>query len=95
MGFAGCIRVGDIRIGGLSGIFKPDDYECGFYERQPFNDSHSRSIYHVRRYNIYRLLQLTGPMDIFMSHDWPRGIAYYGNHQQLTTWKPFLLREVR
>ncbi len=32
---------------------------------------------------VYRLMQLQQPVDIFLSHDWPTGIARYGNMQQL------------
>lgn len=32
---------------------------------------------------VYRLMQLQQSVDIFLSHDWPTGIARYGNMQQL------------
>ena len=44
---------------------------------------------------MYRLKQLQQPLDIFLSHDWPRGIANHGNLQQLLSKKAFLRAEVR
>lgn len=34
------------------------------------------------------------PIDIFMSHDWPRGIYYYGSTKELLRKKKFLRQEV-
>jgi hypothetical protein len=38
-----------------------------------------RSVYHVREVEVFKLAQLTGHIDIMLSHDWPRGIAMYGD----------------
>lgn len=35
-----------------------------------------------------------GGIDIFISHDWPAGIAHYGNKAALVGHKPFLEREI-
>lgn len=40
------------------------------------------------------LLKLKQPMDIFLSHDWPRKIYHYGNKQQLLKTKSFFRQEV-
>lgn len=53
-----------------------------------------RSAYHIRELEVYRLLQIHRPLDIFLSHDWPRGIANFGNKAQLFRAKPFLQKEV-
>ena len=53
-----------------------------------------RSAYHIRELDIYRLLQIHRPLDVFLSHDWPRGIAHHGNKAQLFRAKPFLRQEV-
>lgn len=53
-----------------------------------------RSAYHVRELDVYRLLQIHRHLDVFVSHDWPRGIANFGNKAQLFRAKPFLQREV-
>ncbi|TPX57380.1 hypothetical protein PhCBS80983_g03869 [Powellomyces hirtus] len=94
LGFAGVVKFGGLRICGLSGIYKKHDYDSGYFERQPFNDSHSRSVYHVRKFNVYRLAQIARPLDIMVSHDWPRGIAMHGNTRALVHTKPFLAGEI-
>ncbi len=53
-----------------------------------------RSAYHIRELDVYRLLQMHRPLDVFLSHDWPRGIAHHGNKAQLFRAKPFLRQEV-
>jgi lariat debranching enzyme len=57
LGHAGVINFGGLRIGGLSGIFKPKDYATGHFERPPYTDSTMRSAYHVRDLEVYRLLK--------------------------------------
>ncbi|KAI9093725.1 lariat debranching enzyme, C-terminal domain-containing protein [Phlyctochytrium arcticum] len=94
LGFAGVVKFGGLRIGGMSGIYKKHDYDRGYYERQPFSEAHSRSIYHLRKFNVFRMAQITEPMDIMLSHDWPRGIAFHGNTRALLQAKPFLAGEV-
>lgn len=39
-------------------------------------------------------LKLKQPMDIFLSHDWPRSIYHYGNKKQLLKTKSFFRQEV-
>ncbi|MCO5588669.1 hypothetical protein L7F22_042628 [Adiantum nelumboides] len=94
LGCAGVIRFGGLRIGGLSGIFKPHDYRTGHHERAPYNESELRSIYHVREYDVVKLLQIEDPLDIFISHDWPRGVAKLGDVGTLLKFKPFLEEQV-
>ena len=40
------------------------------------------------------LLKLKQPMDIFLSHDWPRSIYHYGDKKQLLKTKSFFRQEV-
>ncbi|KAH7689830.1 lariat debranching enzyme protein [Dioscorea alata] len=94
LGFAGVVKFGDIRIGGLSGIFKQNHYSLGHFERPPYNESDIRSIYHVREYDVLKLMQIEEPIDIFISHDWPLGITEYGNWKKLLREKPFFKEEV-
>ena len=49
----------------------------------------------MREYDVKKLLQLEGAIDIFVSHDWPEGITQYGNVQQLLRHKPYFKDEVR
>lgn len=95
LGFAGVVKFGDIRIGGLSGIYNRHHYHLGHYERPPYNDNDIRSVYHVREYDVHKLLQVDEPIDIFMSHDWPIGITDYGNYKELIRLKPHFEKEIQ
>lgn len=89
LGCAGVVNFGGLRLAGLSGIYKSYSYQKGHHEKPPYNENDKRSVYHVREQEILRLLQISNPIDIFISHDWPQGILNYGNKQQLFNRKPF------
>ncbi|KAL1920001.1 uncharacterized protein VTP21DRAFT_1147 [Calcarisporiella thermophila] len=94
LGFSGVVRFGGLRIGGLSGIYKANHHHQGYFERMPYSEGDMRSIYHVRRYEIEKLLKIREPLDVFLSHDWPQGIEQHGNLQRLLRGKPFFRKEV-
>nr|CAD7437410.1 unnamed protein product [Timema bartmani] len=94
MGYAGIVNVAGVRIGGLSGIYKGHDYMKGHYEKPPYSEETKRSAYHVRNLEVFRLKQVKSPIDIFLSHDWPRGVYHHGNIKQLLKHKPFFEDEV-
>ncbi|KAF9662036.1 hypothetical protein SADUNF_Sadunf18G0011300 [Salix dunnii] len=95
LGFAGVIKFGNIRIGGLSGIYNARSYRTGHHERAPYNESTIRSVYHVREYDVLKLMQVEEPIDIFLSHDWPVGITDCGNWKQLARYKPHFEKEIQ
>ncbi|KAK8854940.1 hypothetical protein IAR55_003679 [Kwoniella newhampshirensis] len=95
LGAAGSVYVDGLRIVGASGIYKDHDYNKGHFETVPYNTSTLRSIYHIRQYDVAKLMQLT-PSDktIFLSHDWPISIAKHGDTGALLRRKPFFRDEV-
>ncbi|KAG8943564.1 hypothetical protein FRC04_002789 [Tulasnella sp. 424] len=57
LGAAGVVQFNGIRVAGLSGIYKSHDYRIGHYESLPYDQGSMRSIYHVRQYDVQRMLQ--------------------------------------
>ncbi|XP_071112185.1 lariat debranching enzyme B-like [Haliotis cracherodii] len=94
LGYGGIVQVGGIRIGGLSGIYKGKDFQRGHFERPPYNDSTKRSVYHVRNLEVFRFKQISRPIDIFLSHDWPRGVYHFGDVNGLVRQKSFFKDEI-
>ncbi|KAG9040932.1 hypothetical protein FS837_012943 [Tulasnella sp. UAMH 9824] len=83
LGAAGVVQFNGIRIAGLSGIYKDHDYARGHDETIPYNLSSMRSVYHVRQYDVQRIMQLSPLVDVCLSHDWPHTIERYGDHKDL------------
>ncbi|KAK4048773.1 lariat debranching enzyme [Microbotryomycetes sp. JL201] len=103
LGYAGCLLVdGWLRIAGASGIWKQHDFTKGHFETVPYDNSTIRSVYHIRQYEVARLLQASlellknhGPrVDVFLSHDWPLGIEQHGDTAGLIREKPFFKQEI-
>ncbi|CAI8056500.1 Lariat debranching enzyme [Geodia barretti] len=94
LGRAGVVRCGGLRIAGLSGIYKEGDYRKGTFERPSFSEGTKRSVYHVRSCDVFRLKQISGHVDIGLSHDWPLGIYHHGNKAQLLRKKPYFAEEM-
>ncbi|KAG8162490.1 hypothetical protein KVR01_008255 [Diaporthe batatas] len=93
MGAANVLRVGPLRIAGLSGIWKGFDYRKPHLERLPFSRDDIKSFYHVREFDVRRLLQIKEQVDVGLSHDWPRGIEKHGDVQQLYRTRPMWKEE--
>uniref|UniRef100_A0A7N0V0Q8 Lariat debranching enzyme C-terminal domain-containing protein n=1 Tax=Kalanchoe fedtschenkoi TaxID=63787 RepID=A0A7N0V0Q8_KALFE len=94
LGFSGVVKFGNVRIGGLSGIYNRHHYHLGHYERPPYNENDIRSIYHVREYDVHKLMQVKERIDIFLSHDWPVGITDHGNKSELLRYKSYFAEEI-
>ncbi|XP_068967001.1 lariat debranching enzyme isoform X3 [Bombus flavifrons] len=95
LGYASVITIGGIRIAGLSGIYKSQHWMQGHHEKPPYTENTIRSVYHIRNLEIFRLKQLTGNIDIFLSHDWPSGITKYGDENVLLKEKPFFKNDIK
>ena len=83
LGAANVIRVGPLRIAGMSGIWKGYDYRKPHHERLPFSRDDVKSIYHVREIDTRKLLQFRSQVDVGISHDWPRGVEWKGDYRTL------------
>ncbi|XP_046854974.1 lariat debranching enzyme B-like [Xenia sp. Carnegie-2017] len=94
LGYSGVVNFGGMRIVGLSGIYKYHDYHKGHHERPPFTQDTVRSIYHVRSLDVFKLKLLSKPVNIGLSHDWPKGVYHYGNLNELYRWKRYLQKEI-
>ncbi|KAK2585305.1 hypothetical protein KPH14_009989 [Odynerus spinipes] len=94
LGYANVITVGGIRIAGISGIYKSHDWMQGHHEKPPYTKSTIRSVYHIRNLEIFRLKQISGNIDIFLSHDWPSGVTKYGDENKLLKGKPYFKTDI-
>lgn len=83
LGAANVLRFGDLRIAGLSGIWKGYNYNKPHFERLPYDADDVKSAYHVREVDVRKLLLLRDQVDVGLSHDWPRGVEWKGDHQAL------------
>jgi lariat debranching enzyme len=88
MGAANVVCLGGLRIAGMSGIWKGIDYRKSHFERLPFSYGDVRSFYHVREFDVRKLLQIREQVDVGISHDWPRGIERHGDERWLFKNKP-------
>lgn len=94
LGASGCVRFGDLRVAGLSGIFKAGDFTRP-YSRPPYTTpGELKGAYHVRELDVAKLSCLSGRIDAFVSHDWPTGVAAHGDAPALCRSKPFLKDEL-
>ncbi|KFY75008.1 hypothetical protein V499_05027 [Pseudogymnoascus sp. VKM F-103] len=95
MGAANVMRLGPLRISGMSGIWKGYNYNKSHHERLPYNQDDIKSIYHIRELDVRKLLQVRTQVDIGISHDWPRAIENHGNAKALWRMKPDFEKESR
>lgn len=88
MGAANVLRLGPIRIAAMSGIWKGYNYNKNHHERLPYNQNDIKSMYHIREFDVRKLLQIRTQVDVGISHDWPRAIEKHGNARELWRMKP-------
>lgn len=93
MGAANILRVGPLRIAGLSGIWKWHDYTKPHMERLPFGGGDIKSFYHVREFDVRKLLQVREQVDVGLSHDWPRRVEMHGDTARLYKLRPMWREE--
>ncbi len=95
LGAANVIRVGPLRVAGLSGIWKGHDYNKPHHERLPYSQNDLKSIYHVRELDARKLLQIKTQVDVGISHDWPRGVEWMGDWKALFAKKDLFEADAR
>lgn len=83
LGAANVVRFGDLRVAGLSGIWKGYNYNKPHFERLPYTADEIKSLYHVREIDVRKLLLLRSQVDVGISHDWPRAVEWLGDHKAL------------
>ncbi|EKG19463.1 Lariat debranching enzyme [Macrophomina phaseolina MS6] len=83
MGAANVLRLGPLRIAGLSGIWKGYNYRKPHHERLPYSENDIKSAYHVREFDTRKLMQIRTQVDVGLSHDWPKGIEWKGDFKTL------------
>lgn len=93
LGAANVVRVGPLRIAGLSGIWKGHDYRKAHGERLPFGQGDVKGFYHVRELDVRKLLLVREQVDVGLSHDWPRGVEKHGDVEQLYRLRPMWKEE--
>ncbi|KAK0386576.1 hypothetical protein NLU13_6411 [Sarocladium strictum] len=95
LGAANVLRLGPLRIAGMSGIWKGFDYNKTHHERLPFNADDVKSFYHVREVDVRKLLLLQSQVDVGLSHDWPRNVEDHGDSNWLFKKKPDFRTDAR
>ena len=83
LGAANVVRLGPLRIAGLSGIWKGYNFNKTHHERIPYSQDDVRSIYHVRELDVRKMVQIRTQVDVGISHDWPRAVEWHGDHKTL------------
>lgn len=95
LGTCGVVDVGDVTIGGISGVYAPEHYLWPRFEKFPFDSQTIRSVYHTRHTDVAHLVRLgRGKIDVMMSHDWPAGIEQFGDLEWLRQKKRFLRQDI-
>ncbi|KAH7378442.1 lariat debranching enzyme, C-terminal domain-containing protein [Phaeosphaeria sp. MPI-PUGE-AT-0046c] len=95
LGEVNVIRYGPYRIAGMSGIYKSRTYQRPRNARLPYDRKEISNVYHVRERDVSKLLHVKEPVDICLSHDWPRRVEWHGDYEALFRAKPHFLESAR
>jgi len=77
-----------LRIAGMSGIFHRENFKKGHFEKMPYAGDTKISAFHVREYELWKLLHLSSPIHMMLSHDWPDNVLAYGDTKALYSLRP-------
>lgn len=88
IGRSGIINFRGLKIGGISGIYS----KFKFHTLRMGKEDHYYRLEDVEK--LLRLHHQFRPVDVFISHDWPQNIIFYGSMQDILKVKPFLRHEV-
>ncbi|KAH0795957.1 Lariat debranching enzyme [Histomonas meleagridis] len=83
-GRANSLRLGDLTITAISGLYKPEQYFRPVDEQYPIRSvSDLHTAYHIRAFSDFQILGLSST-DIMISHEWPSTIPskYGGEYLQ-------------
>ena len=96
-----------VRIGGISGIDKHWDSQRGYFERKPYRSggrkeqSLTKSMYHIREFEVQKFCLLQERVDVMVSHEWPTLVTTprlnrdMRSVEQLIRFKPYFKDEIR
>lgn len=98
LGYSNVIWFKGVRIGSLSGIFKEWDFNktrLNWNQAESKNwEFNTKSLYHVRKPDVFPLFLIQNRIDLMLSHDWPNEVVYHGNLNKLLKLKPFFKKDI-
>lgn len=88
MGAANVLRVGPLRVLGMSGIWDRETFNNAHFERGWFSHKEVRRAFTLREWDVRKLLQVRTQVDVGLSHDWPNKIEHEGDMEALLREQP-------
>lgn len=104
LGNCGLVKVGDLVVCGLSGVYYAPHAQLPRFEAAQFANNYLEtcdsdakfSAYHVRAHDVEELAKLPPRLvDVMVTHDWPAGIERYGKLNRLLKQKPFFREDIK
>ncbi|OMH78663.1 Lariat debranching enzyme [Zancudomyces culisetae] len=97
MGYSNVLKYKGLKIGGISGIYMQHNYNNNYNETPAMFGKNS--MHHVRKFEVEKLKQYRGDLDIFVSHDWPTLITDKRNGEKelatLLKIKPYFKQDIK